>query len=82
MIIFGMIVFALCTWAVFSKRFGDGLIIKHFLIFSAITAMLVVVDPHNVGAAVTSTFFLLVGFGYWFFKHREQIRAHWHALKL
>lgn len=80
MMLLGLIIFSACTWAVFSKRFCDGLVTKHFFIFAAITAMLVVVDPANTLAAITSALFFTGGIAYWFFKHRACIREHWQII--
>lgn len=78
--LFGLLVFSACTWAVFSKRFCDGIVTKHFLIFAAITAMLVILDPKNTFAAIVSGLLLAGGIGYWFFKHRDRIREQWQII--
>jgi len=80
MMLLGIIIFSACTWAIFSKRFCDGLITKHFLIFAAITAMLVVMDPTNTTAALASSLLFLGGLAYWSYKHRACIRKQWQLL--
>ena len=80
MMIIAMIIFAFCTWAVFSKHFCDGVVTKHFLTFAAITAMLTILNPENVRAGLASAFFLIAGMAYWGFKHRKAIREHLHLL--
>lgn len=74
MIILGSLIFGFCLWAVFSRHFCDGIVAKHFLSFSAITAMLVILDPENTGAAFTSVGLLLLAMAYWFFKHHQLIK--------
>lgn len=76
MIILALVVFTACCWAIFSKHFCDGIVTKHFLAFSAITAMIVVRDPSNVEAMVTSGVLFIMGVAYWFFKHQRQIRQY------
>lgn len=80
MMLLGLIIFSACTWGVFSKRFCDGLITKHFLIFAAITSMLVIMDPRNIEAAVASAVLFVAGIAYWFYKHRSCIREHWQLI--
>lgn len=76
MMLLGLIIFIFCTWAVFSKHFCDGLITKHFLVFAAITSMLVVVNPANGRAALAASLSLIGGLAYWVIKHRRCIREH------
>lgn len=73
MSILAMMVFLFCAWAVFSRHFCDGIITKHLFTFSAITAMLVVLDPDNMEAAEVSYLLLVAGIVYWFFKHKKLI---------
>lgn len=75
MSILGLLVFTFCLWAVFSRHFCDGIIVKHLLTFSAITAMLVFVDPLNTDAAITSIALLALGILYWFIKHQQLIKT-------
>lgn len=79
MIVLCVAVFCFCFWAVFSRRFCDGLVTKHFLIFSAITAMLFIMKPSNVAAGVSSLVFLACGMLYWGYKNRKMIREHLHS---
>lgn len=71
--IIGSLIFVFCVWAVFSKHFCDGIIAKHFLAFSAITAMLAVLDPVNDTLIVWSGAFLLAALAYWAIKNERQI---------
>ena len=73
MILIAIFIFSVSTWAVFSKRFCDGLITKHFLIFAAITSTLVVLDPANIRAAYSSVFCFAGGISYWSYKHRRHL---------
>jgi site-specific recombinase len=63
--VFGVIMFTFCTWAVFSKKFCDGIITKHLLTFSAITSALAVIDPSNYRAFLTGFFLFISGMAYW-----------------
>lgn len=69
MILLALAVFSFSTWAVFSHRFNDGLLVKHFLIFSAITAFIVVLDNGNHMAAFSSVAFLAIAIVIWVVKH-------------
>lgn len=80
MILLGLMIFSFCTWAVFSKRFCDGLITKHFLVFAAIAAMLVIMNPANDRAALAAVLSTIGGLAYWIFKHRQCIRTRWELL--
>lgn len=73
MSIIALIDFSFCLWAVFSRHFCDGIITKHFLTFSAITAMLVVLDPANHNALAASLVLLACGIAYWFIRHFQKI---------
>lgn len=73
MTLFGVIVFGFCLWAVFSKHFCDGIMVKHLLSFSAITAALTALDPNNTDAALSTLGLLMAGLAYWFVKHRAMI---------
>ena len=66
--IFGAMVFTFCTWAVFSKKFNDGIVTKHFLTFSAITSALSVIDPSNYRAFTAGFVFLVSGLAYWLWR--------------
>jgi hypothetical protein len=80
MILLGLVIFSFCSWAIFSKRFCDGFVAKHFFIFSAITAMLVVMDPINTKAAISSVLLLALGLAYWVYKNRTKIATYLHIL--
>lgn len=71
--ILAMAIFAFTSWAVFSKRFYDGLVVKNLLIFSAITAFLTVMDRTNMLAATTSIVLLVVALVYWVCQHHRSI---------
>ena len=43
-------VFALCTWAVFSRRVPDGIVIKHGLAAAAISSMCFAINPTTESA--------------------------------
>lgn len=73
MTILGLIIFVFCLWAVFSRRFCDGIVVKHLLTFSAITAALTVLDPQNTLAAMSALGLMLAGISYWMMKHRAMI---------
>lgn len=75
MIVIGLMIFSFCTWAIFSKRFCEGIVSKHFLVFSAITAMLVIVDPKNMDALISSGCLLISGIVFWYFKHKKLVLA-------
>lgn len=64
-IIFALTIFCFCFYAVFSRRFHDGIIAKHLFIFAAITAMLKILDPYNCTALAFSTVFALAGLSWW-----------------
>lgn len=76
MMVLALLVFGFCLWAVFSRYFCDGIITKHLLSFSAILAMLVVLDPDNYDAAAASLALLVAGIVYWFFKHLGRIKKY------
>jgi len=78
MILLGSGIFAFCTWAVFSDHFCDGIVTKHLLTFSAITSMLLILDPANGKAALGSVLFLVSGVAYWAMKHWDTIRQRLH----
>lgn len=73
MMIFGIIVFVFCLWAVFSKHFCDGIVAKHLLSFSAMMGVLTALDPKNMDAALATLVLLIAGLAYWFIKH-------WHII--
>lgn len=54
-------IFAFCSWAIFSHKFDEGLIVKHLFIFAAITAFLHVVDAYNRLTLVAAIIFLSAG---------------------
>lgn len=70
MVIFALGIFAFCSWAVFSHRFNDGILVKNFLSLAAILAVLVVLDK-NIIAAWASTALLVFGLLIWCFTHRK-----------
>lgn len=69
----GFTIFMLSVFLVFTKRFCDGLVAKHFLVFSAITAMIVIHDPYNSDALWSSIGLFIAGMVYWFIKHYREI---------
>lgn len=70
MIILAIAVLAFSSWAVFSHRFDDGIVVKNFLCFAAILAAIVVLDHDNVIASFASTTLLVLGLLIWFFTHK------------
>jgi hypothetical protein len=49
----GLTIFAGATWAVFSPKVNDGIVLKHLLIGIAIAAFAFAIKPtYNAGAAV------------------------------
>lgn len=36
---FGLFIFVMCTWAVFSRHIKDDIVGRHFLVFSAISGL-------------------------------------------
>lgn len=75
MIFFSAIIFSFCVWAVFSHKFRDGIIAKHLLSFSAITAVLAILDPANADAFMTSLCLLISGIAYLAVRRFFHIRA-------
>lgn len=73
MIFISALIFAVCLWAVFTTRFRKGVIVKNFLSLSAIMAMLVVLDPINTSAFITSIALFVTGWIYWVIWHHHQI---------
>lgn len=73
MIIISIAVFSFCAWAVFSRRFKDGIIAKHFLSLAAILSFLVIVDQHNYAAGITSLIMMCMGIAYACYKHNMRI---------
>ncbi len=73
MSILAIIVFSFCAWAVFSHRFKDGIVAKHFLSLSAIMSFLVIVDQHNYAAAATALILLILGVGYACYKYNMRV---------
>lgn len=80
MTVIGVLIFVFSTWAVFSHHFCDGIIAKHFLVFAAITALIMMLEPSNMRAATSSVLFLFAGLGYWAYRHRKNIRQRWHTI--
>lgn len=74
MMIISVFIFVFCLLAVFSKHFDDGIITKHFLTFSAITAMIVIRDPSNNNAFFVSVGLLVSAGVYWVIKHRHVLQ--------
>lgn len=73
MIVLGILDFSFCLWAVFSRHFCDGIVVKHLFAFSSITAMLTILDPYNTDAACAALVLLAMGMLYWAIKHRHKI---------
>lgn len=73
MILLALCVFAFSSWAVFSHRFDDGIVVKNLLSLAAIIAVLVVLDHENIIAAFASTTLLVLGLLVWFFTHVKPI---------
>ena len=73
MSILAIIVFSFCAWAVFGRRFRDGIIAKHFLSLAAILSFLAIVDQHNYAAVITSLIMLCMGVAYACYKHNMRI---------
>ena len=80
MIVLALLIFGFCLWAVFSRHFCDGLVVKHLLTFSAITAMLFVLDPINYDTITASILMLVAGIVYWFVKHLTLIREYFELI--
>lgn len=75
MMLLSIIIFGFCVWAVFSHNFRDGIIVKHLLSFSAITSMLVILDPVNTDAFIASLVMLVAGIAYWANRRAARLRA-------
>lgn len=73
MTIIALLIFAFCSWAVFSQHFCDGIIAKHLLAFAAILSVLVILDPKNAMALITACVAMIAGIAYWFFKHARPV---------
>lgn len=74
MILLSLAVFAFSSWAVFSHRFNDGILVKNFLSGAAILAAIVILDHDNKIAAVASSGLMVLGLIIWFFTHIKQIK--------
>lgn len=79
MSIFAAVLFVVCTGLVFSKRFCDGIIAKHFLVFSAIAAVILCLEPNNGLALSVAVGLFLAGIAYWAWKNHARIKQHWHG---
>lgn len=79
MTIFAAFIFGLCTLLVFSKRFCDGIVAKHFLVFSAISAVILYLEPGNTLALTVSVALFAAGIAYWAWKNQAQIKQRWHG---
>lgn len=71
MSVLALVIFAFCSWAVFSPSFKDGVIAKNLLAIAAITSFVVVLDPHNVKAQIVAASFLLTGIAVWYFRRHH-----------
>jgi len=65
MIFIAIVIFIATAIIVFHPRICEGLVIKHFLVFSSISAALVILDPANYKATIwSSTLLCMAGIYY------------------
>lgn len=79
MTILAAVLFLVCTVLVFTKRFCDGILAKHFLVFSAIAAVILYLEPYNTLALTVSLSLFVTGIAYWAWKNQKQIKQRWHT---
>lgn len=77
MSIFAAVLFTISTFLVFSKRFCDGIVAKHFLVFAAIAAVIVYLEPDNMLALTVSVALFFSGMAYWAWKNQTKIKQRW-----
>lgn len=76
MIILSLTIFAFCSWAVFSHKFDDGLVVKHLFIFAAISAFLNILDRYNSATVIAAASCCAMGLALWAIRHRHMIFQH------
>lgn len=69
------IVFVVCLFFVFYKRFNDGIFIKHCLSFAAIASFCIMYDPKNYVAFCWVVLLVLSAVGYWFRRRFKELDA-------
>lgn len=67
------ILFFVATAMVFGKWFCDGIITKHFLVFSAIASALAAIEPTSTAAFLSGVLLFVAGIGYWAWKHKKDL---------